>query len=89
MSMPFIVYTLGIAATGGLIGGAMWHDRLRRKLRRTESALMVERTARIQRDCQLESAYVAHYEEVDRLEKELVQAQADAIVAQRFGRSAA
>ena len=89
MSPYFIAYSLGIFATGGLVGSAMWNDRLRRKLRRTESALVVERTARIRGECQLESAYVAHYEEVDRLEKELVQAQADAIVAQRFGRSAA
>ena len=89
MSTYFIAYTLGIAATGGLIGGAMWNDRIRRKLRRTESALVVERTARIRLECLLESAYVAHHEEVTRLEVELVQAQADAIVAQRFGRSAA
>ena len=89
MSPYFIAYSIGIFATGGLISGAMWNDRIRRKLRRTESALVVERTARIRLECLLESAYVAHHEEVDRLEKELVQAQADAIVAQLFGRSAA
>jgi hypothetical protein len=89
MSPYFLAYTLGIAASGGLIGGALWHDRLRRKLRRTESALLTEREARIRLECRLEAAHLAHFEDVTRLETELVWAQADAIVAQAFGREAA